>query len=114
MRAGQGEGAMRPTEPLTPGDMQGLWRWERQVTWLYGTSMAALLLSGMAASRFGDYAWLQRPLLVAFAGLLTAAAVLQFLARCPRCGTRLRSGVLKLIPDKCVACGVEFPRPRKS
>jgi len=102
---------MRPQEPLTPEEMQPLWRWERQVSWLQVAAMGGFLLAGLAANRFGDLAWLSHPLLAGAVALLLAAAVLQLRARCPRCRTRLRSKILRLLPDKCADCGVVFPRP---
>jgi hypothetical protein len=114
MRAAEGEAATPGAPPLTAEEMQPLWHWERRVTWLYVGAMAALLLAGLAASRFGELAWVQAPLLVGFAVLLVAAGVLHLFARCPRCGTRVRSGVLKMLPDKCSGCAVVFPRPPRS
>jgi hypothetical protein len=102
---------MRPQEPLTPGEMEPLWRWERQVSWLQVTAMGGLLLAGLAANRFSDLAWLNRTLLAGAIVLLLAATVLQVGARCPRCRTRLRGKVLRLLPDRCAVCGVAFPRP---
>jgi hypothetical protein len=103
--------AMRPQEPLTREESEPLWRWERRITWLNVAAMGGLLLAGVAAHRFGDFAWLQRPFLGGAIVLIAAAAVLQFRERCPRCGARLRSKLLNLLPDKCASCGVDFPRP---
>jgi hypothetical protein len=97
-------------EPLTRAELERLWRWERQMTWLYGAAMAGFLLAGVAANRFGDLAWLHRPLLAGAAILVVAAAVLQFRERCPRCRARLRSGILRMLPGRCSQCGVPFPR----
>jgi hypothetical protein len=102
---------MGPQEPLTPAEMEPLWRWERQATWLQVAAMGGFLLAGLAANRFSDLTWLNRPLLAGAIALLLAAAVLQIRARCPRCRTRLRSRILRMLPDKCPACGVLFPRP---
>jgi uncharacterized protein (DUF983 family) len=73
--------------------------------------MAGFLFAGLAANRFGDLAWLNRPVLAAAVVLLFAASVLHIRARCPRCHTRLRSRILKMLPDKCARCGVAFPHP---
>ena len=101
---------MHHQEPLTHEEMEGLWRWERQITWLNVAAMGCLVLASVAAYRFGDFSWLQRPLLAAVLILVAVAAILQLNARCPRCGARLRSRILRLLPDKCSTCGVEFPR----
>lgn len=103
--------AERPQRPLTPEEMGPLWRRERQVSWLNVAAMGAFLLASTAGYRDGALAWFAPPLLAAMLALLLAAAVLQFGARCPQCGVRLRSRILRLLPDKCAACGVEFPRP---
>jgi hypothetical protein len=91
--------------------MEPLWRRERQVTWLQVAAMGGFLLAGLAANRFGDLAWLNQPVFAGAIVLLLAAAVLQIRARCPRCRTRLPSRILRMLPDKCAACGVVFPHP---
>jgi hypothetical protein len=99
---------------LTDEEMAPLWRWERQVSWLNMSAMGALLLAGFVSQRGGgDMAWLSGLLLALVLVLLLAAAVLQFRARCPRCRTGLRSKILRVLPDKCAACGVLLPRPPK-
>jgi hypothetical protein len=102
---------MSRPEPLTREELEPLWRSERQVSWLNVAAMGVFLLASVTAYRDGQLAWFGRPLLVAVLALLLAAAVLQFRARCPRCRTRLRGKILRMLPDKCAACGVEFPRP---
>lgn len=102
---------MRPQEPLTLEEMGPLWRWERQVLWLNVAAMGGFLLAGLAANRLGDLAWVHQPLLAGAIVLLLAAGVLQVRARCPRCRTRLRSKILRMLPDKCAVCGVQLPRP---
>ena len=98
-------------ESLTPAEMEPLWRRDRQATWLQVVAMAGFLFAGLAANRFGDLAWLGSPVLAAAVVLLFAAAALQIRARCPRCRARVRSKILKMLPDRCAACGVAFPRP---
>jgi hypothetical protein len=105
------EAAIRPQEPLAREEMEPLWRWERQVSWLNIAAMVAFLLAGAIGYRDGTLAWLARPLLAAALGFLLVAGLWQFRVRCPRCRARLRSKIIKLLPDKCAACGVELPRP---
>lgn len=97
-------------QELTREEAEPLWRWERHVAWLQVAAMGGLLLAGVTAYRDGHLTWFARPLLGGVLLLLAAAAALQFSGRCPRCRTRLRSGLLKMLPDKCGACGVAFPR----
>ena len=98
-------------EPLTREELERLWRRERQMTWFHSAAMVVLLLIGVAAYRYGDLAWF-RGLFVGVVGVLVVAAgVLQLRERCPRCGARLRTKVLVLLPDKCGACGVALSRP---
>lgn len=101
---------VHPHDGLTPGEMAPLWRSERQVSWLYVAAMLGFLLAGLAANRLGDYAWLSQPLLAGAVVLVLVASVLQIRMRCPRCHRRLRSKILRLLPDTCAACGVELPR----
>lgn len=101
---------MQPQEPLSREELEPLWRWERQVTWLQVGAMAFLLLAGVVATRFAGYVWLQHTLLGGFAVLVIAATALQMRQRCPRCRTRLRGKLLSVLPSKCAVCGVAFPR----
>jgi hypothetical protein len=102
---------MRKAEPLTPAEMEPLWRWEQQMTWLQISAMGVLLLGGVALHRYGDLAaWLRLPVVSGVIGLIGAAAVLQLRARCPRCRARVRSKLMTVLPDKCGRCGVAFPR----
>ena len=111
MQGDTGQAAMRPQEPLTREEMEPLWRRERQVGWLNIAAMGAFLLASATGYRDGALAWFARPLLAGVLVLLLAAALLQFRARCPRCRVRLRSKIMKMLPDKCAVCGVELPRP---
>ena len=98
----------------TSEEMAPLWQMERQVSWLHVAAMGAFLLASFIGQRQGDIAWFARPLLAVVLVLLVAAAALQYRARCPRCHVRLRSRILRMLPDKCAACGVELPRPPRS
>jgi hypothetical protein len=101
---------MPQPEPLTRAELEPLWRKERQVSWLQIASMVSLLLAGVIAQRIGTLAWLAGPLLAGALMLLLAASVLQVSTHCPRCRTWLRARILRVLPDKCPGCGVEFPR----
>jgi hypothetical protein len=108
MQGGTGQAPMPQAEPLTQAEVEPLWRRERQVGWLQIAAMAALLLAGVSAQRIGT--WLANALLAGALLLLVAATVLQVRSRCPRCQTRLRGKILRILPDRCPACGVAFPR----
>jgi hypothetical protein len=105
---------MRQPEPLTHAEMEPLWRWERQMTWLHASAMGALLVASVAIHRYGDLPWLRIPLLGGVVVLVAAAAVMQFREGCPRCRARLRSKLMTALPDKCARCGVAFPRPPRA
>jgi hypothetical protein len=109
-----GPAAAHTREPLTAREMEPLWRWERQVGWLHIAAMGAFLLASVAGQREGLIASFSGPLLAGVLVLLLVAAVLQLRARCPRCQSRLRARILRMLPDKCSACGVEFPRPPRA
>jgi len=81
------------------------------MTWFHAVAMGVLLLIGVAAYRYGDLAWFRGAFVGVIAILVGAAAVLQFRERCPRCGARLRTKVLVLLPDKCSTCGTSLLRP---
>jgi hypothetical protein len=105
-----GQATMRQLEPLTHAELAPLWRRERQVSWLQIAAMAALLLAAVIAQRFATLAWLGSALLAGVFVLLAAGSVMQVRTRCPRCRTRLRGKLLRMLPDKCPGCGVDFPR----
>jgi hypothetical protein len=104
------QATLRPPEPLAREELEPLWRRERQVSWLQIAAMAGLLLAGVLAQRVGTLAWAAGPLLAGVLVLLVAASVLQVRTRCPRCRTWLRGKLLRILPDRCRGCGVEFPR----
>jgi hypothetical protein len=114
MRNDTGQSMMHQPEPLARDEMERLWRLERQVTWLHISAMGVLLLGSVAIHNYGDVPWLRVPVLTGIIVLVAAAAVMQFRVRCPRCGTRLRSKLLTVLPDKCATCGVDFPRPPRT
>jgi hypothetical protein len=110
MQGETGPARMQQPAPLTRAELEPLWRRERQVSWLQIAAMAGLLLAGVLAQRVGTLAWAAGPLLAGVLVLLVAASVLQVRTRCPRCRTWLRGKLLRILPDRCRGCGVEFPR----
>lgn len=102
---------MRQQEPLTPEELEGLRRRERQMTGFHAAAMGILLLVGLGAYRYGDLPWFRGLFLALIAALVAAAAILQLREGCPRCGARLRSKLLLALPERCRVCGVSFQRP---
>ena len=102
---------MRAPEPLTPDELQRLWRWERHMTRFHAVAMTALVLCAGAAFLWSDIAWVRRSLLALVLLLVAAATVLQVREKCPRCGSRLRTKSLLRLPAKCGVCGIAFARP---
>lgn len=102
---------MRALEPLTPDELQRLWRWERHMTRFHAVAMTALVLCAGAALLWSDIAWVRRSLLALVLLLVAAATVLQLRERCPRCHSRLRTKSLLRLPDRCNICGIAFDRP---
>jgi hypothetical protein len=105
-----GQPTLHRPEPLTQAELAPLWHRERQVSWLQIAAMACFLLAGVIGQRAGTLTYLAHPLLAGSILLLVAASVLQVRTRCPRCRTWLRGKLLRMLPDKCSGCGVEFPR----
>lgn len=102
---------MRQQEPLTREELRRLARRERALTSMHVAAMGILLLAGVAAHRYGDMPWFRGLFLSAIAALVVAAAILQMMQRCPRCGARLRRKLLVALPEKCAACGVALTPP---
>jgi hypothetical protein len=98
-------------EPLTPNELERLWRWERHMLRFHAVAMSLLVLSAAAAYFYADIAWVRRSLLVLVVLLVVAATILQVREKCPRCGARLRTKSLLRLPDKCGVCATPFPRP---
>lgn len=105
-----GQPTLHHPEPLTQAELVPLWRRERQVSWLQIAAMASFLLAGAIGQRGGTFTYLAHPLLAGAILLLVAGSVLQMRTRCPRCRTWVRGKLLRILPDKCPACGVDFPR----
>ena len=110
MANAMGQPTLHQPEPLTQAELEPLWRRERQTSWLQIAAMACFLLAGVIAQRAGTLTYLAHPLLAGAILLLVAASVLQMRTRCPRCRTWLRAKLLRMLPDKCTGCGVDFPR----
>lgn len=105
---------MRQEEPLTREELERLARRERQLTLVHAVAMSILLLAGVAAYRYSDTVWFRSLFLWVIGALVVAAAIVQLLERCPRCGARLRRKLLVALPESCTACGVPLRRPPAS
>jgi predicted cobalt transporter CbtA len=104
-------GAIPQPKPMTPEELERFQRRERQVSLVHAAALAALLLAGLAAYRYGDSTWF-RGLFVGVVGALVAAAAIgQLMERCPRCGARLHRKLLVAPPEACGACGVSLRAP---
>ena len=101
---------MRQQDPLTPEELERLSRRERRLTFVHAAAMGILMLAGVATYRYGDTAWFRSLFLWVIGVLVVAAAILQMMERCPRCGARLRRKLLVALPERCSTCGVALPR----
>jgi len=101
---------MTEPAPLTAGERNRLWRWQRQMLLFYGVAIALLTLAGALMLLFGELAWVRRAALILLLVLIAAATFVQFRERCPRCGRRLGSQGRLFLPVQCPGCGVEFAR----
>lgn len=105
------EAAASHPAPLTSEEVDRLRRWERRMIRSYAT-VVMVIAAGIGLSLVYGEAGAMRYLVIAAAALIgLGIAVAQFRERCPRCGTRLGSQSLLLLPDRCRTCGVAFPRP---
>ena len=97
--------------PLTGEEVDRLRRWERRMIRSY-TVVIMVIAAGIGLSLvYGEAGGMRYLVLGAAALIALGIAVAQFRERCPRCGTRLGSQSLVLLPDRCGTCGVAFPRP---
>ena len=100
-----------PPAPLTSEETRRLWRWER---WMVRLSAMAIMMVAAAlgtAHLYGDSPAIRAGVTGSAILVLLAVLVMHLRERCPRCDTRLASGLSLLLPDKCRRCGVAFPRP---
>lgn len=93
---------------LTRSECERVWRYDR--AFLRAGAMAVLVLAvGLGVAQFfGDAVPVRIAVILLAAALIVGGLLLQFAARCPRCGTRV--GALAP-PSACRSCGVAFPRP---
>ena len=97
-------------KPLDAGELQRVWRWERQMIAYYVTATSALIVCFALVLLFPARALLLDLSLVVLAVLLVAGAVVQFRERCPRCNVLLGRQARFVLPALCKSCGVEFPK----
>jgi tripartite-type tricarboxylate transporter receptor subunit TctC len=100
-----------PQEPLTREELERLERQERLVTRVHAVGLGVLVLLGIAAYSYRESSWVRGLFLGALLAMAAAAAVVQLMERCPRCGARLRRRLLVAPPESCAACGVRLVRP---
>jgi hypothetical protein len=101
---------MTELAPLTTGEHNRLWRWQRRMLFFYGIAIALLALAGALMLLFGELAWVRRAALALLLALIAAATIVQFRERCPRCRRRLGWHGRLFLPAQCPGCGVEFVR----
>lgn len=97
--------------PLSAEETRRLWRWERSMVRL--AAMAIMLVAAAlgTSSLYGDLPAVRVLVTGAAIAMMLAVLVMHWRERCPRCGTRLASGLSLFLPEKCSGCGVAFPRP---
>jgi hypothetical protein len=103
---------VRQQESLTGAERERLGRQERRVVLVHSVALGVVVLVGLAAYRYGgELSWLRGLFLAALGLMAAAAAIVQLMERCPRCGARLQRKLLVAPPDRCAACGVPLARP---
>jgi hypothetical protein len=105
---------MTDPAPLRPVEIDRIRHWQRAMLIYYGAAMTALVLVGGLTLMYMDVAWLRRSALGLVLMLVAGATLVQFRARCPRCGLRLGAQARLFLPDKCRRCGVDFGSIRHS
>jgi uncharacterized integral membrane protein len=98
-------------KPLTEIEIRQLKRWQDWMVWTFLLAMLILVL-GVAAKALGFLAphmeWLTGG---AFLVLAVLGAIIQFSAKCPRCGARVGLHSRLLLPSHCPRCKVSFRNP---
>jgi len=104
-------GLPTPPKPLNEEEQAQVKAWQRWMYRYYAFAMAVILASYFFAEKYGD-SWQARAfVIVGVVALIAAATYVQFSGKCPRCGSRLGRQARFVLPTRCRACGVEFPKP---
>jgi hypothetical protein len=94
--------------PLSEAERAALQLWQRRMVRLFVAAMT-LLLFALLLKALGDLpGWLELTTGAGFIILAVLGVVLQFSARCPRCGFRVGLQSRLILPPACVRCGVAF------
>jgi hypothetical protein len=101
-------------QPLDQAELERVWRWERNMLWFNGTSMALMIAGIIGFKYFSESALFRYSLLAMIAALVVIGGFVQFRELCPRCKSRLGRQSRFVLPDACRECGVDFPRPPKA
>ena len=100
-----------PPRPLDDAEAAHVRTWQRRMYGYFGFAMLVILGLYIAAGKYGDSPTARWIVLAGVAALVIAATFIQFSGRCPRCKAYLGRQARLVLPEKCRACGVEFPRP---
>lgn len=100
-----------PPKPLNAEESAHVKRWQRLMYGYFGLAMLVILGMFIAAQEYGDSPKARMLVLIGIGVLVVAATIVQFSGRCPRCRAYLGRQARLVLPERCRACGVEFPKP---
>lgn len=97
--------------PLNSAEAAYVRTWQRRMYGYFGFAMLVILGLYIAAGEYGDSPTARWIVLAGVIALVVAATFVQFSGRCPRCKAYLGRQTRLVLPAKCGACGVDFPKP---
>jgi hypothetical protein len=101
--------------PLTPIEIRVLEQWQRRMRWVaLGTLFYLGVMVGFASSVPPEARVARWVALLILPAMVVGGIVLQFSARCPRCGIRLGLQSSLAVPAACERCNVNLHPPQKS
>jgi hypothetical protein len=100
-----------PPEPLNEEESAHVKRWQRLMYGYFFLAMLMILALYTAAQHYGDSPTARMLVLASVGILIVVATYVQFSGRCPRCKSYLGRQARLVLPERCRACGVQFPRP---
>ncbi len=90
--------------PISAAEWGALQRWQRKMVWSFTVAIVVLVVALVVQLTVGLAHSAEVIVGVLWMGLVGYGVVVQFSARCPRCGARLGLQSRLLVPPYCMRC----------
>jgi lipopolysaccharide export LptBFGC system permease protein LptF len=99
--------------PLSERELADLQLWQRKMVWSFAFATVLLVVALAVQLTVGLPRSVEVVVGVLWMGLVAYGIVVQFSARCPRCGARLGLQTRLLVPPYCMRCKTPLKRPKR-